>query len=250
MAEPHSQAFIHKNGCYLLYNPQLMASPPAGILHSGELLQGKDVQWVESGGRGQAWFIKLGDVHAVLRAYQRGGLLSYLNKSTYLGVNVDKSRAFREWRLLDWMYHEGLPVPRPIAASLCRWPVPFGPFYRAHILLQKIEDTQTLDHRLSESEIDQSIWQKIGECIAIFHRHNIFHADLNANNILLDKQSNIFLIDFDKSEVRDGNAGSSWKEQNLQRLKRSLLKQQGIHTHYHFSDTDWQSLYNAYISLP
>ena len=186
----------------------------------------------------------------VLRAYQRGGLVSRFNRQTYLGINRESSRSFREWRLLQWMYEQGLPVPQPIAASICRWPFALSPFYRAWILVQRIENTQTLDHYLSIQSLAATHWQAIGQCIARFHRHNIYHADLNANNVLLDNQQNIYLIDFDRAQLRSGaDKQARWKQDNLQRLRRSLFKQQGLHGTYFFQQANWEALLKGYQQL-
>ena len=72
---------------------------------------------------------------------------------------------------------------------------------------------------------------------------DIFHADLNANNILLNEHNEIILIDFDRGEFRqDGN----WKQANLERLLRSLNKLQNIHTNFYFTKDNWQTLLQAY----
>lgn len=200
---------------------------------------------VQSGGRGQAWFLESGEVSAVLRVYQRGGLLAGINQQTYFAIQAEHSRAFKEWRMLNTMYEQGLPVPRPIAASICRWPIAPSPFYRAHILIEKIKASRTLDERLARKPLDEERWKAIGRCIALFHQHGIYHADLNANNVMLDDESKVYLIDFDKSEYRQNNA-NNWKLANLQRLKRSLLKQQTLHSQYYFTEPEWQYLLSAY----
>ena len=125
----------------------------------------------------------------------------------------------------------------------------FSPLYQARILLQRIPDSETLDQRLSMSALTEEQWQSIGACIARFHQHNIFHADLNASNILLDSQQKIYLIDFDKGEQRvHSKPDATWKKENLQRLKRSLLKQQGIHGKYYFDQQSWAELLQGYGS--
>jgi 3-deoxy-D-manno-octulosonic acid kinase len=65
-------------------------------------------------------------------------------------------------------------------------------------------------------------WQAVGATVARFHRAGVMHADLNAQNILLDDQFGVFLVDFDKS--RKMPADQSWQKANLERLNRSLLK--------------------------
>lgn len=238
---------ISSKSCRLLYNPKILQAASASILSEELLQQAQSIQSVTTGGRGQAWFIEMAGFSAVLRAYQRGGLVSRFNKQTYLGLSEEKSRAFKELRLLQWMSQRNLPVPHPIAAAVCRWPISIMPMYRARILVETIPNTQTLDKLLTSNDPGESVWQSIGMCIRRFHDEGIYHADLNANNILLNEKHEVFLIDFDKSEHRVKHKKSdTWKANNLQRLERSFLKQKALHEHYHFSQQDWKTLMSAY----
>jgi 3-deoxy-D-manno-octulosonic acid kinase len=61
------------------------------------------------------------------------------------------------------------------------------------------------------------------------HDANVYHADLNAHNILVDDTQKIWLIDFDKSTRR--TMTRALREQSLERLGRSLQKllgEQGV----------------------
>jgi 3-deoxy-D-manno-octulosonic acid kinase len=49
----------------------------------------------------------------------------------------------------------------------------------------------------------------------------VFHADLNAHNVLLDAADRVWLVDFDRGELR---ARGAWTHANLARLERSLVK--------------------------
>lgn len=233
--------------CQLLYNAELLKDPAASLLSQDILQQADSIQQILTGGRGQAWFLTLESLQAVLRAYQRGGLIARINQQSYWGVSAENSRGFKEWRLLQWMLSEGLPVPLPIAASFCRWPFFLSPFYRAHILVERIDNTRTLDQLLSADELDEAVWESVGQCIAGFHNKGVYHADLNANNILLDDQSLVYLIDFDKGEIRqEKKEDASWKRENLSRLQRSLLKQRGKHQNYYYDDGVWGALIRGY----
>jgi len=113
-----------------------------------------------------------------------------------------------------------LPVPKPIAAMyLIR-----GLLYRAGILIERIPDAGSfLDcvHQQTES----APWTALGKTIAAFHKVGAKHADLNAQNILMDAGQNIWLIDWDKATVQ--TVAGSWCVDVLQRLQRSLLKYRG-----------------------
>ena len=93
-------------------------------------------------------------------------------------------------------------------------------FYNWFIVTKFI--IKTLAEVLEKKAISAEQWKKVGACIKLFHQHDIYHADLNARNILLTESGDVYLIDFDNSDFRVGS--DSWKMDNLTRLKRSLLK--------------------------
>ncbi|PSD25587.1 3-deoxy-D-manno-octulosonic acid kinase, partial [Stenotrophomonas maltophilia] len=68
-------------------------------------------------------------------------------------------------------------------------------------------------------------WEEAGRLIARFHRAGLDHADLNAHNILFDGSGHGWLIDFDRGVIRIPATG--WRERNLKRLLRSLVKLRG-----------------------
>lgn len=238
---------IHNQPCHLLYNPDLLDVVSADLLSRGIFQQAEECEQIAVGGRGQAWFIKIAGLSAVLRAFQRGGLIARFNRQSYLGLKVDASRSFKEWHLLEMMHNKGLPVPRPIAASVCRWPIAFSPLYRARILVERIPETQTLDQLLIIQPLDEALWAAIGQCVRRFHDESIYHSDLNANNILLDKGQSVYLIDFDKCEARaESLVSAQWKQDNLMRLQRSFLKQKAKHEQYFYSEDSWSGLMAGY----
>ncbi len=244
-----STCFIHDKSCHLLYDSKLLAQPEAELLNTAIFQVAQHVHRVTSGGRGQAWFMELEGVAAVYRKYWRGGLVAKVNQQTYFSFTLHNTRSINEWRLLQKMHQQGLPVPRPIAASVCRWPFVISPFYRAQILVQRIADAQTLDQLLGKQALDSKVWGAVGQCIRLFHHAGVYHDDLNANNILLDGAGNVYLIDFDKGEFREAQQKNAmWMQANLQRLKRSLLKQQAKSSSYYFSEDNWQQLLAAYNS--
>jgi len=176
----------------------------------------------------------------VLKHYYRGGAVASVLKDQYLGFNVEKSRAFKEWRLLKKMHELALPVPKAVAAHVERDSF----FYRADLITVKIEDTKTLADVLIEKAMAAEQWCKIGECIKRFHDHDIYHADLNARNILLSDTGDVYLIDFDNSYLRADSV--KWKMANLARLKRSLLKFKKNTAGFRFDEDNWTALLSGY----
>ena len=175
---------------------------------------------VESGGRGGAWFVETPFGPAVLRRYLRGGLVAQVNRDRYLWRGSNRTRSFAEFRLLRAVAEKGVPVPRPIAAYYRR----VGLRYQAAILLERLENVRSLADRASVAG-DGAPWEEAGRLIARSHRAGLDHADLNAHNLLFNAAGQGWVIDLDRGELRIPATG--WRERNLARLRRSVLKLRG-----------------------
>ena len=182
---------------------------------------GERAQPVAEGGRGAAWFVDASFGPAVLRQYRRGGLAARFSRDRYLWHDASRTRGFAEFRLTRALLEKGLPVPQPYAASYVRE----GMYYRAALLLQRLPGVRSLAALLGEAAAPMA---EAGRLIARFHRAGLDHADLNAHNILFDGSGHGWLIDFDRSALRI--PATPWREANLARLLRSLLKLRGERT--------------------
>ena len=208
-----------------------------------EYWQGQAQVQAVTAGRGRAWFIDGEMQSMVLRHYQRGGAIAGLLGDRYLWQGLSRTRAWREWRLLAELYLQGLPVPQPLAAHV----IHHGLFYRADLLTRTIANSESLSSRLRRQPLEPSIWQATGQLIRRFHTARVFHADLNAHNILLQGSQGIYLIDFDKGKIMPPVVGArSWQQANLQRLQRSLYKLRLQLSDFHFSESDWQAFMQGY----
>jgi len=204
----------------------------------------------ESKGRHITWFIKSPEDNDertwVLRHYYRGGLVSKLTADKFVFTSLQQTRGFREVTLLLDMIEMDLPVPTVIGARVIRK----GLFYNADLLMEKIDAKDLVallsDTGLSNTKLSQTHWNNIGKTIANFHRKGIYHADLNAHNILIDASDKVWLIDFDRCEKR--KIKISWQQQNLQRLKRSFIKEKSLLTRFNFEDENWKELMDGYRS--
>ncbi|KRG77119.1 3-deoxy-D-manno-octulosonic acid kinase [Stenotrophomonas chelatiphaga] len=181
---------------------------------------GERARPVGEGGRGSAWFIDAPFGPSVLRHYLRGGLVAKLSRDRYLWRGSQHTRSFAEFRLMRTLRELKLPVPRPIAAYYMRE----GLRYRCAILMERIEDVRSLADRALVAGRGAP-WEETGRLIARFHRAGLDHADLNAHNILFDGNGHGWLIDFDRGVQRI--PATAWRERNLKRLLRSLLKLRG-----------------------
>ena len=132
-----------------------------------------DVEPVSTGGRGAAWFVAQADNGFVLRHFRRGSLDSRVLTDQYFATGADKSRALREYVLLDRLHCLGLPVPEPVAARYVRR----GVFYRADILTVRLENTESLAERLIAGSMPRHQWEALGALISRFHQAGAYHAD-------------------------------------------------------------------------
>lgn len=188
-----------------------------------------------AGGRGTVAFIRAGERRWVLRHYRRGGLVAKLLGDNYLWTGADRTRAFREWRLLRELRAAGLPVPEPVAARYQR----HGIFYRADLITAELPTRRTLAHALATGSLESATWRAVGSCVGRLHARGVYHADLNAHNLLLGPDGTVYVLDFDRGRIRPRGA---WEQSVLERLQRSLRKVSAPMPPGRFDDDAWQAL--------
>lgn len=193
-------------------------------------------------GRGTTYFFSFDQNDWVLRHYKRGGLVGKVLNDQYLYTGLNQTRAWQELNLLLKLNELALPAPTPLAARVIKH---FG-YYTADLISAKIAEAQDIHQLLLERPLNSQIWESIGATIALFHQHQVYHHDLNIHNIMLDANEKVWLIDFDKCAVKQGQR---WKQDNISRLHRSLKKEFGKATHYHFTEQDWLNLVSGYQNL-
>lgn len=240
---------FQKDNTYCLFDEAEVTNFSPDML-SMQFWQDRDAITGSAQGRGTTWFVQYNDnktqqeKHWVLRHYYRGGLIGKIIRDGYFFISQKNTRAAQEFSLLAHMQTLALPAPKPIAYCVTR----YGLFYRADLLSTRIKNAQDLVAILSKQTIPDKLWKKIGTTIKSFHDNNIYHHDLNAHNILIDDQSNVFLIDFDRGEVRTSNQ-SSWQQSNMARLERSFLKELRKLPNFLWKKENWQLLLDGYKSV-
>ena len=205
----------------MLADPDSLGNPSQEIteaLFDPEYWRARGELAAVSGGRGSAWFIVSDQRNWVLRHGRRGGFIAQLSRDRYVWAGEDGVRSFAEWRLLQRMGLEGLPVPKPIAARYQRT----GLFYRCDLITQRIVGARPLSGVMAERALPEAQWRAVGAVIARLHDAGVDHADLNAHNLLIDGVGDVSVIDFDRGRVRRGPG--RWSSRNLQRLRHSLDK--------------------------
>jgi 3-deoxy-D-manno-octulosonic acid kinase len=192
-------------------------------------------------GRGAAHLIHTGAQRYVLRHYRRGGLIAHLSTDRYLWRGEARTRPYAEWQLLYHLAHAGLPVPAPIAARYRR--AGLGLTYSGDLITARIPNSESLSVRLAEAVVPLLHWIAIGRCIRRFHDCGVYHADLNAHNVLLGEGDAVHLIDFDRGGLRKPGL---WCDTNLVRLRRSLEKVTYGLPAERFTEADWHGLLDGY----
>ncbi|MCB5362147.1 3-deoxy-D-manno-octulosonic acid kinase [Pusillimonas sp. CC-YST705] len=180
------------------------------------------------GGRQAAWFVAGPFGEGVLRHYRRGGLVAKVLKEHYFWLGAGRTRSFQEFAIMDWMHARALPVPGVIAAACWRQ----GLVYRAAIIVQRLLDVTPVAKKLAHADA-------VAQAVRAMHDAGVWHADLNAFNILLDKSGKAWLIDFDRAKHQFMTR--ELRQNNLLRLRRSLIKVAGEAGHEY-----WQQVNQIY----
>ncbi len=232
---------IDEGNDIVAYNKLLFETFPMALfdpdyLESSSLLSNNKIEH----GRGIVHSFVYQGIELVLRHYRRGGLPGNVINDKYLKSSLAKSRPIQEMKILTILHKAGLPVPQPAAAHIQK-----NHFsYTADIVTVLIPRAKTLSSILLDSSIEDERWKRIGSVIKKFHQHKCNHADLNAHNIMIDDRKNIFLIDFDKSEIK--LSSGKWQQKNLLRLKRSLEKLATSDRGFNYCSSDFDSLMSGY----
>ncbi|WDE08092.1 3-deoxy-D-manno-octulosonic acid kinase [Thalassomonas viridans] len=240
MVKPCREKVLQQDNLYCVFDEEKIPDFSPEMLGEDYWLRHKTVDGTARG-RGTTWFVSHNKQQWVLRHYYRGGLIGKFNKDSYWFTGQNNTRAAREYSLLLTLEQLGLPAPQPVAYRVIRK----GLFYRADLLSTRIKDAEDLVGILSRKPLDEALWPEIGATIRRFHDHGIYHHDLNIHNILLDQQSRVFLIDFDRGEQR--TVADSWQQANMERLLRSFRKELNKIPGFHWREEHWQLLQQGYL---
>ena len=117
----------------------------------------------------------------------RGEVLKYL---------LVPSRAQREWVMGIVARRRRVPIPSPLAMGERRkWGILKEAFFVAEAIVPSIPFTE-----LSRTEIEGVYFPKAAQLLRRMHQAGIFHKDLHAGNILIQKERReLFLIDLHRS---------------------------------------------------
>lgn len=224
-----------KNSRIIVYDADLIQQPGAHLFVA-EVWESSGSVVGQAPGRSSALFLETGFGPAVLRHYFRGGWAARLSRDRYVYTGLERSRPIAEFHMLARLYKMGLPVPRPLAAQCLRE----GLFYSGDLMTRRLLDVIPLADLPDILQNEPAMWIATGACIRHFHDHGLVHADLNARNILVGSENTVYLIDFDRAQIRPG--ARNLFEANLKRLQRSLRKILGPGQ----LEQDWKYLQRGY----
>ncbi len=205
----------------------------ARILYDADQLQRPTLSWFDAeywqhqqaaepiaGGRGGSFRVHTPVGPAMLKHYRRGGQMARISRDRYLFIGWERSRSFREWRLLAKLCAMKLPVPQPLTALCCK----SGRSYQAALLTRWIDDARPLHDALQDTDVQHAdgLLQATLQSIQALHAAGVYHPDVNLGNVLVDAAGKIWLIDFDRAKLLVG--GSRSHRQSLQRMYARLLR--------------------------
>lgn len=191
-------------------------------------------------GRGTVRFVRAPGGVWVLRHYLRGGFIASISRDRYVWTGLERTRPWREWRLLYLLHERGLPVPQPVAARVVR----NGWSYRGDLITRCIEGARTLAELLRTGSVPVDHWQAVGRLVRRLHDAAVRHGDINVRNILQDAAGAFHLIDFDRA--RFGGAARGWRDANIARFFRSIAKLQRKEPGIAFGSGDWAAFLLGY----
>lgn len=232
------EIFTHHHDS-IVYDAQRITEMHAALMQA-RYWQDQQAVFGQAHGRGNTLFISapFGDV--ALRQYRRGGWPSRFIKDRYLYTGLERSRSFREFHLLARLFSDGFPVPAPLAASCERQ----GVFYHASLMTELLSGVVTLAQYLAGQVQDDDVLRQVGSVIRAFHAGGVHHADLNANNVLIDAgNEKVYLVDFDRCSYRPGHRIDG--RNNIERLKRSIRKCSGSDNESGVEKT-WSAIMRGY----
>lgn len=230
---------IQCSNVYMIYNDGLIDD--VSKCFNNEYWRNENAIIGSAQGRGTTWFIQLSTVKAALRHYRRGGLFGKIISDRYFFTGYEKTRSIAEFHLLNHLKEMNVNVPTPIAARVVRKNIT----YQADLLSEKIPNAVDLVVVLQQRRLTNQELFDIGKEVKKLHKAQVNHTDLNIHNILINTDSKVWIIDFDKCYQQ---VGENWKDANLNRLLRSFRKEVNKHSIL-WSEDDWQLLLNGYTNI-
>ena len=235
------EQFIRQGGMHILYDSDAVSRFLPAWFEREALKADGAVEHETASGRMPAIFFTIGGAAFVLKHYRRGGWPGRLIRDRYGYLGEAAVRSFREWRLLAELQKLGLPAPAPCAARYQRR----GLCYTADLITFRCHGTEPLSQVLMRERLPAERWRALGMILRRFHDAGVYHADLNAHNILLGGHTEeIFVVDFDKARIIGADARRLMH--NLARLQHSLSRLRSQSVSFMYEPWNFSELLTGY----
>jgi len=207
---------IKNKNVFIQYDPNTFKNF-SSILFNIDYISKEGLIKSEIVGRGKTYEIEFEGNRFILKHYIRGGFISKISYDKYLFDAIASSRAVKEYNFLNNLYSKGLPVPKPAALQVI-----INRFtYTADLITCKINNEGTLNDFVQTGKMNSNLWSNLENTLQKFYEENVYHSDLNTKNIIIDKASKFYLLDFDNSYFFYKN---KLFKKSVMRLERSLSK--------------------------
>jgi len=188
------------------------------------LLSQRACEPFDGGGMGRGVLLRFPVDHGfgVIRRFRRGGFIRHFIRESYLLHN----RPLDEFEVQLYLKEQGLPVAEPLGVLWERR----GLLFRGAIATRLVDAPNMIVFLKSTPPDPWTPLLKSGALIRSMHDLGVYHADLNASNLLIG-QDQVYLIDFDKA-ARRKRVPDGLRRRNLLRLRRSMAKHGVANAHF------------------
>lgn len=193
-----------------IFDPERLCSQQTGSMHAGR-------------GTMPALEIEPGTHARVLvRKYRRGGLLRFFLPDVFFS----QGRSFDELAVTLAAARAGIPVAEIVAVARLRTA---GILHRHYLVSRELPDCCDLPAWFqagAANEDVETLARSLAGLVRRMHDSGLYHADLNLKNILVNREDarRLFIIDWDKSTLRQRPLGQVARQRNVIRLCRSAAK--------------------------
>lgn len=157
-----------------------------------------------AGGRGAVSEVEALNRSIIVRQYLRGGRVRFIARETFLRCGRE-SRSEHEFRILQHLTEDGIPVSRPLAAitedsGFLR--------YRCWIATERVASARTLSSLLASSHDSSAELKDLcfeaGRAFGAALNSGVVHVDAHPGNVLVGFDMKTTLLDFDRAWFWDG----------------------------------------------
>ena len=207
---------IKNKNIYIQYNPDVFDKFSSKLFNT-DYISKEGLIKSEINGRGKTPEIEFEGRRLFLKHYIRGGFAAKISYDKYFFDSIASTRSVKEYNILNNLFSKELPVPKPAALQVI-----INKFtYTADLITCKIENVGTLHDFIMNSKMNSNLWDALESTLEKFYNENVYHSDLNSKNVLIDKNNNFHLVDFDNSYFF---YEKKLFLKSIMRLERSLFK--------------------------